>query len=175
MAYTEYEEKIGICGCGVSVSYRYKRKDILCKPCLNRRARLANKEKYKESYRKCYEINGQKYIKKSMEYKKLRLATDIQFRLRKNLRSRISTVLKGKSKLGSAVRDLGCSMEFLKEYLESKFQLGMTWNNYGKWHIDHIKPLINFDLTIKEQLLLACHYTNLQPLWANDNWSKGGR
>ena len=53
----------------------------------------------------------------------------------------------------------------------------MTWDNYGRygWHIDHIKPLCRFDLTDGKQLLEAVHYTNLQPLWASDNYAKGGR
>ena len=85
--------------------------------------------------------------------------------------------LKGNYKNGSAVKDLGCSIDELKTYLESKFQLGMTWDNWSKdgWHIDHIKPLSSFDLTDKKQLLEACHYTNLQPLWATDNLSKGDK
>jgi hypothetical protein len=62
-------------------------------------------------------------------------------------------------------------------HLESKFQYGMNWDNWSfeGWHIDHIVPLASFDLTDRKQLLLACHYTNLQPLWAIDNFSKGDR
>jgi hypothetical protein len=48
----------------------------------------------------------------------------------------------------------------------------MTWDNWTTdgWHIDHIKPLASsFDLTDRKQFLEACHYTNLQPLWAKDN------
>lgn len=83
--------------------------------------------------------------------------------------------MKKNSKHGSAVRDLGCSIEEFKTHLESKFQHGMTWENYGRkgWHIDHIKPLSSFDLTDGEQLKIACNYKNMQPLWWNDNLSKG--
>lgn len=95
----------------------------------------------------------------------------IQTRLSRNLRVRLSKAVHR----GSAVRDLGCSVDELKQHLESKFQPGMTWNNYGTWHIDHVKPLALFDLTDREQLLKACHYTNLQPLWAEENLRKSAK
>jgi hypothetical protein len=61
-------------------------------------------------------------------------------------------------------------------WLEEKFVAGMTWENYGAaWHVDHVKPLAKFDLTQPEQLLQACHYTNLQPLSVSDNLHKGAR
>lgn len=97
------------------------------------------------------------------------------FKIASNLRSRLWAALKGNNKTGSAVRDLGCSIEHLRQWLEFQFQPGMTWDNYGKWHIDHIKPLASFDLTNRNQLKAACHYTNLQPLWAVDNLRKGSR
>lgn len=74
---------------------------------------------------------------------------------------------------GSAVRDLGCSIPEFKTYIENKFVDGMSWDNHGEWHLDHIKPLASFDLTDRSQLLIACHYTNYQPLWAIDNLKKG--
>jgi len=67
------------------------------------------------------------------------------------------------------------SIEGLKNILESKFQSGMNWENYGEWHIDHIRPLSSFDLTNPTELKLACHYSNLQPLWAYDNLSNSDK
>ncbi len=78
------------------------------------------------------------------------------------------------AKSGSAVRDLGCTILELKAYLEARFLPGMTWKNHGLkgWHIDHIRPLTSFDLADRAQLLQAVHYTNLQPLWWQDNLRK---
>ena len=108
---------------------------------------------------------------------KLRRETDIEYLLGCKLRTRLNTALKNGYKAGSAVRDCGCSMAELREHLESLWKPGMSWSNYGRfgWHIDHIKPLISFRLTDREQFLKAVHYTNLQPLWAFDNHSKNGR
>lgn len=68
----------------------------------------------------------------------------------------------------------GCSIDFLKGYLEARFKEGMTWSNWGKiWHIDHIIPCAEFDLTDSEQQRQCFHYSNLRPLFARDNLSKG--
>ena len=104
-----------------------------------------------------------------------RCKVDIQFKIINNLRNRLQFALNGKKKTGSAVRDLGCTVEELKVHLEKDFWVGMTWDNWGDWHIDHEMPLASFDLTDREQVKKACNYTNLQPLWAKDNFSKGDR
>jgi hypothetical protein len=91
------------------------------------------------------------------------------------LRTRLAKALHRQSKSGSAVASLGCSVAKFKVYLESKFLPGMSWENHGEWHIDHVKPLDSFDLTDPSQLLAACHYRNLQPLWAIDNIKKGNK
>lgn len=103
--------------------------------------------------------------------------TDIQYKLRSVLRSRLNRALSNRTKKPvSAVRDLGCSIDALKKRLERRFHNGMTWNNYGKhWHLDHIKPLAMFDLTKPSQARKAVHFSNLQPLLAKDNFSKNGR
>ena len=98
-------------------------------------------------------------------------------RLATCIRSRTNKALKGAYKKYSVTEYLGCSPEYLKQYLESKFQPDMSWDNYGRngWHIDHITPLASFDLSDGEQFSKACHYTNLQPLWAEDNIRKGDK
>ena len=156
----------------------------------DREYRKANREKlsahcreYCEAHReekaeydcKYREANREKIAEYKREYDRKRRAEDIQFRLAGNLRARLNNVMKGKAKNGSAVRDLGCSLGDLKQHLESQFAEGMTWDNYGDWHVDHILPLSAFDLTDRKQLLEACHYTNLQPLWAEDNIRKSGK
>jgi hypothetical protein len=84
------------------------------------------------------------------------------------LRTRLNRAVRGKS----AVKNLGCEVSELKAHLEGQFTPGMSWENYGKWEIDHIKPLSSFNLEDPEQLKLACNYNNLQPLWKADNIRK---
>jgi len=103
-------------------------------------------------------------------------------KIAKNLRNRLNSAINNGQKPGSSVKDLGCSIEELKQHLESQFYNRftgerMTWDNYGYygWHIDHIKPLSSFDLADHKQFLEACHYTNLQPLWAEDNFEKNAK
>lgn len=106
-------------------------------------------------------------------YERKKRHEDPAYRLRGNLRSRLYAAIKNEHRAGSAVRDLGCSIAKLKEYLAAKFSQGMSWDNYGKWHIDHIKPLAAFDLSDEAQAKKALHHSNLQPLWAADNIRKG--
>ena len=144
----------------------------------NKEAITARKKAWKEAnpdYHHQYYLRNKKRLrKKNNDYEKKRCAVDPCYKLKKNLRTRLYHALKGEAKNGSAVKDMGCTVEELKTYLESKFQSGMSWDNYGihGWHIDHVKPLADFNLTDREELLKACHYTNLQPLWAEDNMRK---
>jgi len=126
--------------------------------------------------------NSEKMIKYRLDnklkfkiHKKKRYQEDLNFRLRECIRSRLNHSLRNLPKIGSAINYLGCSIEELKAHLELKFLSGMAWTNYGSWHIDHIRPLSSFDLTDPKQFKVACHYTNLQPLWAKDNLRKGAK
>jgi DNA polymerase II small subunit/DNA polymerase delta subunit B len=142
-------------------------------------------KQYKAKYRKEISQYNSQYCKQyyknhkkeRAQYQVNKRKTDIKYKVAYYLRRRLWCARKTNQKTGSAVRDLGCTIEFLKQYIESKFQEGMNWDNYGKfgWHIDHIIPLSFFDLTDRKQFLKACHYTNLQPLWAKDNLSKGNK
>lgn len=111
--------------------------------------------------------NRNKYLKKKKEQ-------DPQFRIRKNIRDRMRAAMNGRSKSKHTMELLGCSIEELKLHLEKQFTDGMNWDNYGKrgWHIDHILPCASFNLIDPEQQKICFHYTNLQPLWAKDNYSK---
>lgn len=150
-----------------------------CKYCNNEF--VAGKHRYNvQMY--CSVRCQEKYIRNKPEIKERRkkrhldrMKNDIVYRLSYLLRTRLNKAIKGNYRTGSAVRDLGCSVSELKLHIESKFQEGMNWSNHGKWHIDHIKPLAAFNLADRKQLLEACHYTNLQPLWAKDNLIKSNK
>lgn len=149
------------CGQNFSVVKRHDKKKYCSALCAGRQWKDDNRDEFRE---------------KERIYKRNRPLT-LPGRLRHSLRSRLNQAIRGNHRTGSAVRDLGCTIAELKIYLESKFLPGMSWSNWSKtgWHIDHIKPLSLFDLSDPEQLKAACHYTNLQPLWAHDNLAKNNK
>jgi hypothetical protein len=109
------------------------------------------------------------------------MKTDLNFRIATRVRDRIKKGLKsaGAKKSLRTIKLIGCTYAFLRDYIASKFTEGMSWENYGqgkdKWHIDHILPLCSFDLKNEKEQKKACHYSNLQPLWQDDNLKKGGK
>lgn len=119
--------------------------------------------------------------KREIEYNLKRYQKDPTYRARQHTRIRLYRKLKnitGSTRTNYSKSHLiGCSLNFFKKYIENKFKPGMSWDNYGlkTWHIDHIKPLAKFDLTKEEQVKKACHYTNLQPLWAKENLTKNAK
>ncbi len=98
------------------------------------------------------------------------------YRIMRSVRHRLRNALKRKVKIFHSIDLIGCDVSTLKSHLESKFQLGMEWSNYGygqdKWHIDHIKRCREFDLSDPSQQKICFHWSNLQPLWQHDNLSK---
>jgi len=168
-----YQKEYRKTHCSEIASYMKKRYKNNRKKIMESAKRWAKKNPKKiAASRKKYRINNHEAI---ATYHRELYQTDINHRLASLQRSRLNKALKGSHKSGSAVRDLGCTVQEFVVHLEKQFQPGMIWKNQGKWHIDHIIPLSSFDLTDREQLLEACHYTNLQPLWAIDNIKKGNK
>lgn len=132
-----------------------------------------NKEKITSKKRDLYKTKEFKDYNKN--YVKNKRKKDINYKLKSNTSRRLRKLISENSR--KTVDILGCSIEELKSYLESKFQEGMSWDNYGLkgWHIDHIIPCSSFDLTNEEELVKCFNYKNLQPLWCKDNWSKSDK
>lgn len=142
-----------------------------CKVCQSKKTkeyRLNNVDKLKQ-----YRLNNKIKIN---QYKKNKRETDINYKITCNLRTRLWSAIKNDYKSGSAVNDLGCTIEYFKTYIELKFEHGMSWDNWGRdtWHLDHIKPLSSFNLSNREEFLSAVNYKNIKPMWFKDNLSKGG-
>ena len=153
----------------------------------NKQYYFKNREKIKEE-RKQYYLDNQEKIKKwklnnkekirktRREYEKNRLKTDPIFKIIRYQRRRMRAALKGEFKCKSTIELLGCSAEECWNHLEQQFKPGMTRDNYGLWHVDHIIPCASFDdLSDTKQQKKCFHYTNLQPLWAIDNMKKGAK
>ena len=149
----------------------------------DRRSKSKRLDKNRESYRKYYSENREKLLLRNREWrisnqdKVRKYGKDKKSILAKNLRNRVSKALNGGPKTQKTLALLGCDIDFLVKHLESKFLDGMCWENYGThgWHVDHIIPCCKFDLTDPSQQSMCFHYSNLQPLWAKDNHSKGGK
>ena len=133
--------------------------------------REANKEKIK-AYHEVHKEKKQAYHK---VYAKLRRDIDPLYKMQANLRSRTYKAFKrgGYKKNTKTAETLGASYQEVFDHIENLFTEGMEWSNQGEWHIDHIVPLAS--AKTKEELISLCHYTNLQPLWAEDNLVKGAK
>jgi hypothetical protein len=164
--YNKFKEKISV----------YKKNDRLKNPekykLRDKNNRLNNPEKFKERRKKYYENNKIKHN----EYFVKKRNENPTFKLTDNMRRRINIFLSLNdiTKKNKTFDIVGCSPKFLKEYLEQKFTDGMSWDLIGQHiHIDHIIPLSSANT--EEEVYKLCHYTNLQPLWASDNLSKGNK
>jgi hypothetical protein len=132
-----------------------------------------NPDRVKKYKRKHEQLNRLKISEK----KKLRLQKDPIARFKTRLRTLIknSFLCANHRKISKTSEILGCRIEYFKNYMESLFVDGMTWDNHGTngWHIDHIIPISS--AKTEAEILKLNHYTNLQPLWAADNIRKGNK
>ena len=134
-----------------------------------------NREKLSE-YGKQYRKDNQEKIREyQKKWQRDKANTDPLFKFRKNVGTRTYKAFKSQSwkKNGGSEKLLGCDYETAMKHIESQFEPWMDWDNYGEWHIDHIIPLAS--ATTKEEMKKLCHYTNLQPLLAEENISKGSK
>jgi hypothetical protein len=138
-------------------------------------AKPENKLKRKKKTLNWLKNNKKTNLATQRKYYNDKLKDNINYKIKGALRSRIWTVLKKQKKSNSTLKLTGCSLEELRKHLENKFEDGMDWNNYGVWHIDHIIPCAQFDLSYPEQQKICFHYTNLQPMWGENNVKKGSR
>jgi hypothetical protein len=136
-----------------------------------------NKEKILENNKKYYKINKEKVDSINKNYQKERKKIDPLFKFRGNVRSLVlGSFKRGKNQFSKNAKTetiLGCAIEEFRNYIKSKFTKGMTLENHGEWHLDHIIPLAT--ATTEEEIIKLNHYTNFQPLWAEDNLSKGDK
>lgn len=112
--------------------------------------------------------------------RKEKWTTDPKYKMTEILRKRLRNALKRARhrkavKCASTLHMLGCSIDEFIKHIEQQFQPGMSWQNHGVWHIDHVLPCASFDLTDPEQQKTCFNFSNMQPLWAKDNISKGCR
>jgi hypothetical protein len=130
--------------------------------------------------KKHYEANKEKHnaysVKWSRENRRRNHVATLECRIRSRIGSALRAHLNGTARRAASTMILiGCTMPELAAHLEAQFLPGMTWQDRGRWHIDHIRPCASFDLTDPEQQRECFHFTNLQPLWAADNLRKSSR
>lgn len=145
------------------------------------KVRAAGNKWWRENRERCIEY-GRRYKKEHVfeerEYKRSymarRIKSDINFRLRLYLRNRIKSALKRVKKSKRTEQLVGCTIDQLRSHIESQFKPGMEWANHSQngWHIDHIRPCASFNLCDPQQQERCFHYTNLQPLWGEENRRK---
>jgi hypothetical protein len=139
-----------------------------------RRYYRANKERILDQQKAYREANRDHCAVVRKSYESRRYAEDINFRLLVNIRRRFKLLLTNKH--GRKTMDFfDYDMDELRAHMEAQFVEDMSWDNYGEWHIDHIKPCVLFDHQDPEQVRKCWALSNLQPLWAEDNLKKGAR
>ena len=148
--------------------------------------RKSNLDKVKEVRTRIYERDRERILmvnklyrennrEKRNEYTRNRKSTDPIFKLKHLMNSRMRIFMRSRNiqKHNKTFDIIGCTPNELKEHIQTQFNNGMSWDNQGEWHIDHIIPLSSGKN--EDEIIRLCHYTNLQPLWAIDNMKKGSK
>lgn len=158
---------------------RYDGLQIWCKVCMNKYHKeysisFRGKEIKRASDKKCRHLPKNK--QKRNEKLRARRKIDPVFKLIDNLRRRIRGVLEGKEKNIHIIQAIGCTPQELIKHIESQWELGMSWLNYGnregQWSIDHIFPFHLCNKDDLDEIVHKNHWTNLRPMWHKDNVSR---
>lgn len=143
----------------------------------NHEAVQERKRIYRESNREALAEKQRLWLAENREwrreYTRDRRANDPVFRFVDCTRARLRKILNGTRSHPEALALLGCTRQEYRDHLESQFTEGMSWENHGEWHVDHIIPVSAFDQNKLDERAICWHYSNTQPLWAEDNMAKG--
>jgi len=144
-------------------------------PEYNKKYREENKEILKESKSRYYQENKESVKERVKKYNSEKYRTDSLFKLITCIRGLIRNSIKrgGFTKNCKTEKILDCSFEQFKIHIEEQFKEGMSWENYGEWHLDHKRPVSWGES--ESEIYQLNHFTNFQPLWAKDNLVKGNR
>lgn len=159
--------------------YRTERKDDMTE--YNKEYWIKTKDAQTEKHKIWKEANRDHVNEYARNFKrkweKKQRETNPRFKIVKNLRCRLYSAIKfGYGVKSESTLDLlSCTLDFFQGYIAAKFQDDMTWENYGKWHIDHIIPCNSWDLSKPEEVKMCFHYLNLQPMWGSENSAKRDR
>jgi hypothetical protein len=164
--------------CGIEKLESEFRKDSSKSSGLQSKCRICDNQRTKENFKRKRKENPEfkKRVNRNSEIgRQKRELIDPVFKLKRKMRSSLRGAFKrmGYSKNTLSQEILGADWEIVKEHFESLFTEGMTWENMGKWHIDHKIPLST--ATSEQEIKTLCNYKNLQPLWEKDNLEKSDK
>ena len=164
-----------MCRSCCSVYYNTNKEIILLKKRIYYAKKGKDKDKSRDYSKNYYYKNKSKVIKKNNQYHKKMYLNGSLYKIKKDIRKVVRRCLsdKGYTKRSRTNEILGCSFEDFKLHLERQFTKGMNWDNRDKWHIDHIIPMAT--AKTEEDVIRLNHYTNLRPLWAEENLSKSDK
>jgi hypothetical protein len=150
--------------------YKSRNRDAISR--YNKKYRKENAEKIKQLSDNWYKNNREYAIKSASQRILKRRKTDNLFKFKDGIRLRILCSIRrmGYTKKSKTQEILGCSWGFFKRYIEQRWIAGMTWENHGMWHFDHVVPISS--AKTKNEVMKLNHYTNFRPLWAKDNLLK---
>lgn len=145
----------------------------------NKRKQRAERPHIERLWKEKYKLeNPEKINEYHRKWKSMKRESDPCFKIRENMSRRIRyelLTLLNDQKTQNTIYYIGCSIEHLKIYLEARFDIGMSWKLYGKWHIDHIIPCVSWNLQNEIDKYMCFNFRNVQPLWASVNKSKRDR